>query len=60
MGEYRLWSGDSVNGRRVWKHVSRHNYIYHWSFGVNAGSEWMIGHSPYSSVRGIRLVSSYI
>ena len=54
MGEYHLWGGGSVYGRRVWKHASRQNFVYYWEWGVNTGTEWMLGHSPYSSERGIR------
>ena len=52
MGRYELWG--SFNGRRVYKHTHRQNYVYYWEWGVNAGSEWMVGHSPFSSVRGMR------
>ena len=52
MGQYNLFS--NFNGRRVWKHIHRQNYVYYWEWGINAGSEWMVGHSQYSSVRGIR------
>ena len=34
--------------------MTRQNYVYYWEWGLNTGSEWMIGHSPYSSERGIR------
>ena len=43
MGVYEAWFGGSVAGRKVWKHSSRQNYIYFWEWGVNTGSEWMIG-----------------
>ena len=52
MGSYSLWG--SSGGRKVWKHESRQNYLYYWQWGVNTGTEWMVGHSPFSSVRGIR------
>ena len=52
LGVYQLWGG--VHGRKVWKHETRQNYVYYWEWGVNSGTEWMIGHSPYSSERGIR------
>ena len=52
MGSYSLWGSSA--GRKVWKHESRHNYLYFWEWGVNTGTEWMVGHSPFSSVRGIR------
>lgn len=58
MGVYEVWSWSAGSvagaGRKVWKHISRQNYIYYWEWGVNTGAEWMIGHSPYSSERGIR------
>jgi hypothetical protein len=44
----------TANGRRVWRHEARSNYIYFWDWGVNSGQEWMVGHSPDSPVRGIR------
>ena len=44
----------TVNGRRMWKQEGRTNYLYYWDWGVNAGQEWMVGHRPHSSVRGIR------
>jgi hypothetical protein len=44
----------TVNGRRMWKQEGRSNYIYYWDWGVNSGQEWMVGHNPYSAVRGIR------
>ena len=34
--------------------MSRQNYVYYWEWGLNTGAEWMMGHSPYSSERGIR------
>ena len=52
MGSYALW-GNSA-GRKVWRHESRQNFLYFWEWGVNTGTEWMVGHSPFSSVRGIR------
>ena len=52
MGSYSVWG--SSGGRKVWKHESRQNYLYYWEWGVNTGTEWMVGHSPFSSVRGIR------
>lgn len=52
MGTYEMFG--SFNGRRVYKHTHRQNYVYYWEWGINAGSEWMVGHSPFSSVRGIR------
>ena len=72
MGSYSLWPGGSVGGRRVWRHetrwvlrmrvimtmmMTRQNYVYYWEWGLNTGSEWMIGHSPYSSERGIRWIT---
>ena len=51
-GRYRL--NGTRNGRKMWKHENRQNYIYFWDWGVNSGAEWMVGHSPDSSVRGIR------
>ena len=52
MGEYQEWGG--MGGRKVWKHLTRQNYLYYWEWGVNTGTEWMFGHSPFSSERGIR------
>ena len=37
--------------------MTRQNYVYFWEWGLNTGSEWMMGHSPYSSERGIRSIN---
>ena len=52
MGHYVLWG--SRAGRGVWRHEARQNFLYYWEWGVNTGTEWMVGHSPFSSERGIR------
>ena len=49
-----FYNNFSVGGRRVWRHEARQNFIYFWQWGVNSGAEWMLGHSPHSSERGIR------
>jgi hypothetical protein len=51
-GEARVWQPDklgdyrvngSLAGRPFYKHSGRQNYLYFWEWGVNSGSEWMVG-----------------